>query len=142
MIRCAILGASGFVGGELLRLLEGHSQFAAMRLFGDSKAGQPAGVVHRQLSGTIGQVTVDHYASTALEDIDLVFAALPHGQSQKIAGEILASGCKLVDLGALTNFWYFFNPRESVCRRAAPRRTSPLGGQRGHASAERGGRVP
>ena len=100
MIRCAILGASGFVGGELLRLLEGHPQFAAVRLFGDSKAGQPAGVVHPQLSGTIGQVTVDHYASTALEDIDLVFAALPHGESQKIAGEILASGCKLVDLGA------------------------------------------
>ena len=40
MIRSAILGASGYVGGELLRLLARHPEIEATRLFGDSKAGQ------------------------------------------------------------------------------------------------------
>ena len=100
MIRCAILGASGYVGGELLRLLEGHPQFAAARLFGDSKAGQSSGTVHPQLGGAVAGLAVERYGIDALDGIDLVFAALPHGESQKIAGEILASGRKLVDLGA------------------------------------------
>ena len=46
MIRTAILGASGYVGGELLRLLAAHPACAPAKLFGDSKAGQPLGTVH------------------------------------------------------------------------------------------------
>ena len=42
MIRTAILGASGYVGGELLRLCAGHPDLRPARLFGDSKAGQRA----------------------------------------------------------------------------------------------------
>src|SRR5918994_1158683 len=50
MIRTAILGASGYVGGELLRLLAAHPQLRAAKLFGESKAGRSVAEVHPQLS--------------------------------------------------------------------------------------------
>ncbi|GAA4039240.1 N-acetyl-gamma-glutamyl-phosphate reductase [Sphingomonas rosea] len=100
MIRTAILGASGYVGGELLRLLARHPDLRPTRLFGDSKAGQRLGAVHPQLSGAMAEVAVERFSDDALDGIDLVFAALPHGESQKIAGAILERGLKLVDLGA------------------------------------------
>ena len=100
MIRSAILGASGYVGGELLRLLSRHGGIAPTRLFGDSKAGQKLGAVHPHLSGTVASLEVERFSLDALTDIDLVFAALPHGESQNWAEAILASGAKLVDLGA------------------------------------------
>jgi len=100
MIRAAILGASGYVGGELLRLLGGHPELRAVRLFGDSKAGQSIGHVHPHLGGVVTTLPVERFDESALDDVDLVFAALPHGESQKIAGAILDGGRKLVDLGA------------------------------------------
>lgn len=100
MIRTAILGASGYVGGELLRLLSRHPGIVATRLFGDSKAGQTLGAVHPHIGGTTAALEVERFALEALDGVDLVFAALPHGESQKWAETILASGAKLVDLGA------------------------------------------
>ena len=100
MIRTAILGASGYVGAELLRLLGHHPEFAPVRLFGDSRAGQKAGVVHPQLGGAMAELPVERFSAEALDGVDLVFAALPHGESQKVADLVLERGCKLVDLGA------------------------------------------
>ena len=100
MIRTAILGASGYVGGELLRLLDAHPQFAAAKLFGDSKAGQPLGAVHPHLAIAYPGALVEKFGDGALDGVDLVFAALPHGHSQRIAATILGSGIPFVDLGA------------------------------------------
>jgi N-acetyl-gamma-glutamyl-phosphate reductase len=100
MIRTAILGASGYVGGELLRLLDAHPQFAAAKLFGDSKAGQPLGAVHPHLATAYPGALVEKFGDGALDGVDLVFAALPHGHSQRIAATILESGIPFVDLGA------------------------------------------
>ena len=100
MIRSAILGASGYVGGELLRLLARHPRIEATRLFGDSKAGQKLGAVHPHIGGATATLEVEKFAVEALGGIDLVFAAPPHGESQKWAEAILSSGAKLVDLGA------------------------------------------
>jgi N-acetyl-gamma-glutamyl-phosphate reductase len=99
MIRTAIIGASGYVGGELLRLLAAHPQLRAARLFGDSKAGQALGAVHPHLSAAYPDAVIERFAGE-LDGIDLVFAALPHGKSQEIAPQILAAGISLVDLGA------------------------------------------
>ena len=99
MIRTAILGASGYVGGELLRLLATHPQLSATRLFGDSKAGQALGAVHPHLAPAYRQATVERFAGD-LGGIDLLFAALPHGKSQEIAPAVLAAGIPFVDLGA------------------------------------------
>jgi len=99
MIRTAILGASGYVGGELLRLVAAHPQFEAAKLFGESKAGQPLGAVHPHLAAAYSEAAVERFDG-ALEGIDLVFAALPHGHSQRVAATILDKGIPFVDLGA------------------------------------------
>jgi N-acetyl-gamma-glutamyl-phosphate reductase len=100
MIRTAILGASGYVGGELLRLLAAHPQLEPARLFGDSKAGQRVGAVHPHLAAAYADATVEQFEEAALEGIGLVFAALPHGHSQRLAATILGMGIPFVDLGA------------------------------------------
>ena len=100
MIRTAILGASGYVGGELLRLISAHPQLAAAKLFGDSKAGQHLGAVHPHLATAYANSVVERFEEGALDGIDLVFAALPHGHSQRLAATILGAGIPFVDLGA------------------------------------------
>lgn len=100
MIRTAILGASGYVGGELLRLLAAHPEFAPAKLFGDSKAGQKLGAVHPHLAAAYPDALVERFEESALGGVDLVFAALPHGYSQRLAATILDRGIPFVDLGA------------------------------------------
>src|ERR1044072_6562160 len=99
MIRTAILGASGYVGGELLRLLAAHPELAPTKLFGDSRAGQALWSVHPPLGGAYRDAPLQRFDGT-LDGIDLVFAAQPHGHSQKIAAAVLAAGIPFVDLGA------------------------------------------
>jgi N-acetyl-gamma-glutamyl-phosphate reductase len=100
MIRTAILGASGYVGGELLRLVAAHPDLRAAKLFGDSKAGQSVAAVHPNLAPAYPDVSIERFDEVSLNDVDLVFAALPHGHSQAIAGAILDRGIPFVDLGA------------------------------------------
>jgi N-acetyl-gamma-glutamyl-phosphate reductase len=100
MIRTAILGASGFVGAELLRLMSAHPSLMPARLFGDSQAGQTLDAVHPHLALAYPTMQVERFTPDALDGIDLVFAALPHGHSQTIAHEIIARDIAFVDLGA------------------------------------------
>ncbi|HEY0625393.1 MAG TPA: N-acetyl-gamma-glutamyl-phosphate reductase [Allosphingosinicella sp.] len=100
MVQAAILGASGFVGGELLRLAAQHPHIRPVRLFGDSQAGAPLEKVHPHLAPAYSQTTVERFEPALLDGIDLVFAALPHGHSQRLAGEIMGRGIAFVDLGA------------------------------------------
>ena len=99
MIRTAILGASGYVGGELLRLLAAHPELCPTKQFGDSKAGQELGAVHPHLAAAYPDAIIEKFDGT-LGDIDLLFAALPHGHSQKLAAAILQEAIPFVDLGA------------------------------------------
>jgi len=99
MIRTAILGASGYVGGELLRLIAAHPELAPAKLYGESKAGQPIGAVHPHLAAIYRDAVFEKFDGS-LDGVDLVFAALPHGHSQRLAASILDSGVPLVDLGA------------------------------------------
>ncbi|HEX8532938.1 MAG TPA: N-acetyl-gamma-glutamyl-phosphate reductase [Allosphingosinicella sp.] len=99
-IRTAILGASGFVGGELLRLCAAHPFLRPAKLFGDSKAGQAVAEVHPHLALAYPGVAIEQFDAAALDGVGLVFAALPHGQTQAIAGSILDRGISFVDLGA------------------------------------------
>jgi len=100
MIRTAILGASGYVGGELLRLLAAHPQLAPVKLFGESKAGQTLAAVHPHLAAAYPGAVIERFEDGALDGVDLVFAALPHGHSQRLASAILDAGIPFVDLGA------------------------------------------
>jgi N-acetyl-gamma-glutamyl-phosphate reductase len=98
MIRAAILGASGYVGGELMRLLAAHPAMDVVRAFGASAAGKPVADLHPHLALAYGDWTFDAWDDGLLENCELVFAALPHGESQKIVGAI--GERTFVDLGA------------------------------------------
>jgi len=101
MIRVAILGASGFVGSELLRLCAQHPRLVPAKLFGSSQAGQRLESVHPHLALAYPGATVNSYAAEALDEgVDLVFAALPHGHSQALARDVIERGIPFVDLGA------------------------------------------
>jgi len=100
MIRTAILGASGYVGGELLRLIAAHPGLTATRLFGESKAGKRVGEVHPHLASSYRDLFIEKFDEGALDGIDAVFAALPHGHSQRIASTIIGRGIPFIDLGA------------------------------------------
>jgi N-acetyl-gamma-glutamyl-phosphate reductase len=96
-IRVAVAGASGYAGGELLRLIAGHPEFDLVAATAHSQAGTPLAAVHPQLVGL--DVTLGTTDAATLGDADLVFLALPHGQSAALAAQ-LPAGVKIVDLGA------------------------------------------
>ncbi len=100
MIRFALLGASGFVGGELLRLCAAHPSLRAAHLFADTHAGRPLAAVHPHLTLAYAGLSLARFEPSKLDDVDLVFAALPHGHSQTIAPAMLERGIPFVDLGA------------------------------------------
>jgi N-acetyl-gamma-glutamyl-phosphate reductase len=94
----AVAGASGYAGGELLRLLLGHPDISVGSLAAGSSAGRPVPEVHPHLPGLAGRAFVDTDPA-ALAEADLVFLALPHGESAAVAAA-LPDGLPVVDLGA------------------------------------------
>jgi N-acetyl-gamma-glutamyl-phosphate reductase len=98
--RVAVAGASGYAGGELLRLLAGHPDLELGAVTADSSAGKTIGEVHPHLAGlaALAGRTFEPAASARLDDCDLVFAALPAGQSAALARHVPAD-VKIVDLG-------------------------------------------
>lgn len=100
MIRVSILGASGYVGGELMRLLAAHPEMQAGVAFGASNAGKPVGAVHPHLALAYPDQKFAAWDPELLRDSDLILAALPHGETQRLADELLAPGIPIVDLGA------------------------------------------
>ncbi len=94
----AILGASGYAGGELVRLLDAHPAFDVAYLGANTRAGRTLNEIHPQLAaGTRRLGPVD---PAALPPVDLAFLALPHGASARTAGLLLERGTKVVDLGS------------------------------------------
>ena len=97
-MKIGVVGASGYAGGELLRLLSGHPDFEAAVITAGSNAGEEITSVHPQLSNYAGRKFVETSAEN-LKDLDLVFTALPHGESAKLISQLDVNQ-KIVDLGA------------------------------------------
>jgi N-acetyl-gamma-glutamyl-phosphate reductase len=97
-MKTAVIGASGYAGGELLRLLATHPVFEVAIVSAHSNAGEQVTSVHPQLQSYAGRefVTAD---SIDFAPIELVFLALPHGESAALIAK-LPSHLKIVDLGA------------------------------------------
>ncbi len=100
MIRVSILGASGYVGGELMRLIDAHPEMQVATAFGATAAGQPVSALHPHLALAYADMKFAAWDPTLLRGNDLILAALPHGETQRLANDLLTPGIPLVDLGA------------------------------------------
>ena len=98
MIKAGIIGATGYAGVELVRLLLGHPDFEIAAISSVSFEGKPLSVVYPALRELCDRPCES--AGTVVEKSDLVFAALPHGLSQETAAACDAAGKKFIDLGA------------------------------------------
>ena len=96
--QAAVAGASGYAGGELLRLLLGHPDLDVGPVTAAGNAGQPVTSVHPHLPG-LAATTFAATEPAVLAGADVVFLALPHGESGAIAAA-LPPGLPVVDLGA------------------------------------------
>jgi N-acetyl-gamma-glutamyl-phosphate reductase len=99
-IRVAVAGASGYAGGELLRLLASHPDLEITAVSAASNAGKPVTSVHPNLTGHPAFDGRDFSATTAqtLGEAELIFMALPHGESARLAEEL--QDARIVDLSA------------------------------------------
>ncbi|KAL6637272.1 hypothetical protein ACP70R_024844 [Stipagrostis hirtigluma subsp. patula] len=97
-VRIAVLGASGYTGAEIVRLLANHPQFHIKLMTADRKAGEKFGSVFPHL---IAQDLPDLVAvkDADFSDVDAVFCCLPHGTTQEII-KALPQKLKIVDLSA------------------------------------------
>src|ERR671936_1825587 len=96
--RVAVAGASGYAGGELLRLLSTHPEMDVVAATAQENAGERVSQLHPALP-TLGHLKLAPTTAEALGAADLVFLALPHGASGPIAVQ-LPPGVTVVDLGA------------------------------------------
>ena len=97
-MKIGIVGASGYAGGELLRLLSAHPHFDISYISAGTNAGELVTSVHPALTAFAG-VRFAETNSAEMNKCDLLFIALPHGESSKIVTSLLPD-IKVVDLGA------------------------------------------
>lgn len=97
-LTAAVAGASGYAGGELLRLLLGHPDLEIGPIAAGSKAGKTVGEVHPNLPELASRPLIGADADS-LSSADIVFLALPHGESASLASA-LPGDQAIVDLGA------------------------------------------
>jgi N-acetyl-gamma-glutamyl-phosphate reductase len=97
-ITIAILGASGYTGAELLRLLHSHPHVRVAALTGESQAGKPLGEVYPHLAH-LGLPALLRHEQVDFSAINLVFCCLPHGTTQPIIAA-LPDHVRIIDLSA------------------------------------------
>ncbi len=94
----AVAGASGYAGGELLRLLAVHPEFAVTTVTGFSSAGQPLIAAQPHLR-SLAHLTIESTTAETLAGHDVVFLALPHGKSGELTGS-MDDSTLVIDCGA------------------------------------------
>jgi len=94
----AIIGASGYTGAELIRLIATHPEFEIKALAANSKAGQPLAQVFPHLRH-LDLPDLCTWEQIDFNEIDLCFCALPHKTSQEVISQ-LPTSMKIVDLSA------------------------------------------
>ena len=121
-IRVGLIGASGYAGGELLRLLERHPDVTVAGLAARGRDDEPVEASHPQLAGTGLRIR-----ESLPDDVDAVFLALPHGLAAEAVPGLVDSGKTVIDLGPDFRLhdpadyprWYGFeHPRPDLLARA------------------------
>ncbi|MCY3973679.1 MAG: N-acetyl-gamma-glutamyl-phosphate reductase [Candidatus Dadabacteria bacterium] len=119
--KVAVFGASGYTGGELLRILSGHRFAKVVWAGAASNAGKRASDVFPHLRGIADIKLSGQNLSLLPGDADVIFCALPHGRSSRIMRRLLKKGARVIDLGAdfrLTHknydYWYGISPSDNL----------------------------
>ena len=92
-LRVGIIGATGYVGSELIRLLSRHPNVDIVGLAGRDRQDEPIGGHHPHLA------TTDLTVTTHLPEVDAAFLALPHGAAVGLVPDLIAAGTAVIDLG-------------------------------------------
>ncbi len=100
LLRVAVLGASGYSGGELVRLLLGHAGVELSYLGANESAGKTLGEAHPHLEATrAGGARLEAVeADRVAERVEIAFCSLPHGTSSLLAPTLLDAGVRVIDL--------------------------------------------
>jgi len=123
MVRVGVLAASGYIGGELLRLLLQHPEVDVTMATSRKSAGEYVFRVHPNLRGVTELQFSPNDASKVIANSDVVFAALPHGESVKMVPQIADAGLKVIDLsadfrlsdkGQYPNWYGYVHPRPDL----------------------------
>ena len=99
-LRVGIIGASGFTGAELLRLLAGHPHLDVVYATGDSQAGTRAADLYPGLAAAYPDLVFATFDAERAAELDVVFLGLPHAASMALAPELVGRVRCLVDLSA------------------------------------------
>jgi len=113
-VRVAVVGGSGYTGGELLRILSTHPKVEITMITSREYAGKPVSLVHPNLRGIISQNFTTFSLDKVSEKSDAVFLALPHGVSLNYVPKLFEIGLTIIDLSAdfrlknpeLYKIWY------------------------------------
>lgn len=99
-MRVGIVGGSGYVGGELLRILLNHEKVEVSVVTSRRNKGEYVFRTHPNLRGQTNMKFSDLNTESLINNCDMIFTALPHGSSAKIVPEFLKRGLKVIDLSA------------------------------------------
>jgi N-acetyl-gamma-glutamyl-phosphate reductase len=94
------MGATGYAGAEILRLATSHPDLEVAVATGSSSVGKRVGDHVPALAASYPDLVVEESSAIFSHDLEAVFLALPHGESQAFVPEILERGVQVVDLGA------------------------------------------
>ncbi len=99
-VRVAVVGATGYTGAELLRILLGHPNVEITSIIGQSKAGRPIAAVLPSFAGILRGDVEAFDADRVAGGADVAFCALPHGASAPIVAALYERGLSVFDLSA------------------------------------------
>ncbi len=119
MISVGVVGATGYTGVELLRLLSSHEDVEVKIATSNSEKGKAVSDVFPGLRSIIDLKFVEH-DSKQLNSCDLIFFATPHATAMYHAPKLLDQGCKVIDLSAdfrikSTEVWEHWYKEKHAC---------------------------
>ena len=100
MVRVGVVGASGYVGGELLRILAGHPGVIVSAITSEHSAGNPICEIFPHLRGCFSLTLETLDVQQLSSETDIVFLALPHMTSMSVVDACLQTGLRVIDLSA------------------------------------------
>jgi N-acetyl-gamma-glutamyl-phosphate reductase len=99
-MKVGIIGASGYTGAELMRILDGHPEVEVTYISAHKYAGEAVTALYPHLHSYSGKAFQAFDEAQALAQADISFVALPHGEAMKVVAQLLEGGKKVIDLSA------------------------------------------